>query len=105
MLLPVPFKMLRIRTEAGVFVEVQRLLVKKRKPGYKVFTAEDLKAKGYPGSASGEIYAIFVVATDSVFAGQKWDGRKLQEVMTAFESRRKYRELKALKFLSALPES
>ena len=105
MLLPVPFKMLRIRTEAGVFVEVQRLLVKKRKPGYKVFTAEDLKAKGYPGSASGEIYAIFEVATDSVFAGQKWDGRKLQEVITAFESRRKYRELKALKFLSALPES
>jgi len=30
MLFPVPFKMFRIRTEAGFFVEVQRLLVKKR---------------------------------------------------------------------------
>ena len=79
------------------------LALKERKPGYKVFTAEDLKAKGYPGSASGDIYAIFEVAPDPVFDGQQWDGRKLQEVMTAFESRRKYRELKALKFLSALP--
>ena len=79
------------------------LALKEQKPGYKVFTAEDLTAKGYPGSASGEIYAIFDVAPDPVFDGQKWDGRKLQEVMTRFESRRKYREMKALKFLSALP--
>ena len=27
---PMPLEMLRIRTEAGIFVEVQRLLVKKR---------------------------------------------------------------------------
>ena len=79
------------------------LALKERKPGYKVFTAEDLQAKSYPGSASGNIYAIFEVVPDPLFATQKWDGRKLQEVMTAFESRRKYRELKALKFLSALP--
>ena len=79
------------------------LALKERKPGYKVFTAEDLQAKSYPGSASGNIYAISEVVPDPLFATQKWDGRKLQEVMTAFESRRKYRELKALKFLSALP--
>jgi predicted component of viral defense system (DUF524 family) len=79
------------------------LALKERKPGYKVFTAEDLKAKGYPGSAGGDIYAIFDVEPDPIFDGQKWDGRKLQEVMTAFESRRKYREVKALGSLSALP--
>ena len=79
------------------------LALKERKPGYKVFTAEDLKAKGYPGSAGGDIYAIFEVAPDPVFGGKKWDGRKLQEVMTQFESRRKYREVKALGSLSALP--
>jgi predicted component of viral defense system (DUF524 family) len=79
------------------------LALKGRNPGYKVFTAEDLKSKGYPGSASGDIYAIFEVVPDPVFNDQKWDGRKLQEVMTAFESRRKYRELKALGRLSALP--
>jgi predicted component of viral defense system (DUF524 family) len=79
------------------------LALKERMPGYKIFTAEDLKAKGYPGLASGDIYAIFEVASDSVFDGQKWDGRKLQGVMTAFESRRKYREVKALGSLSALP--
>lgn len=77
--------------------------LKEQKPGYKVFTAEDLKANGYPGSASGDIYAVFEVAPDSVFDGRKWDGRKLQAVMTAFESRRKYREVKALGSLSALP--
>lgn len=79
------------------------LALNERKPGYKVFTAEDLKSKGYPGSASGDIYAIFEIAPDRVFDGQKWDGRKLQKVMTAFESRRKYREVKALGSLSALP--
>jgi predicted component of viral defense system (DUF524 family) len=79
------------------------LALKERKPGYKVFTAEYLKAKGYPGSAGGDIYAIFEVMPDPVFDGQKWDGRKLQEVMTAFESRRKYRELRALGSISALP--
>jgi predicted component of viral defense system (DUF524 family) len=79
------------------------LALKERKPGYKVFTAQDLKAKGYPGSASGDIYAIFEVAPDPVFDGQKWDGRKLQQVMTEFESRRKYREVRALGSLSALP--
>jgi hypothetical protein len=65
--------------------------------------ASDLKAKGYPSSAGGDIYAIFEAAPDPVFDGQRWDGRKLQEVMTAFESRRKYREVKALGRLSALP--
>ena len=79
------------------------LALKERKPGYKVFTAEDLKAKGYPGSASGDIYAIFEVAPDPVFDGQKWDGRKLQEVMTEFESRRKYREFSSLGRSSAIP--
>ena len=79
------------------------LALKDRKPGYKVFTADDLKAKGFPGSARGEIYAIFEVAPDPVFNGQKWDGRKLQEVMTQFEARRNYRKMKALKSLSALP--
>jgi predicted component of viral defense system (DUF524 family) len=79
------------------------LALKESEPGYKVFTAEDLKAKGYPGSARGDIYAIFEVAPDPVFDGQKWEGRKLQEVMTAFESRRKYRKLKALGSHSALP--
>lgn len=79
------------------------LALRERKPGYKVFTVEDLKVRGYPGSASGDIYAIFEVTPDPVFEGQKWDGRKLQEVMTAFESRRKYREVKALGSLSALP--
>ena len=79
------------------------LSLKEGEPGYKVFTADDLKAKGYPGSASGDIYAVFEVAPDPIFNDRQWDGRKLQEVMTAFESRRKYRKLKALGSLSALP--
>lgn len=79
------------------------LALKELVPGYKVFTADDLKAKGFPGSTSGDIYAIFEVVPDRLFAEQEWDGRKLQEVMTAFESRRKYRELKALGSQSAFP--
>lgn len=79
------------------------LALKERKPGYKVFTAEDLKTNGYPGSARGDIYAIFEVMPDHAFDDLKWDGRKLQEVMVAFESRRRYREVKALGSISALP--
>ena len=84
-------------------VAVGLLALKGREPGYRVFTAEDLKAKGYPGSASGNIYAIFEVASDKVFDGQKWDGLRLQQVMTEFESRRHDQEVKALGSLSALP--
>ena len=79
------------------------LALKERKPGYKVFTAGDLKANGYPGSASGDIYAIFEVAPDPVFRHQPWDGRKLQEVMAEFESRRGYRRVKTLHRRSADP--
>jgi predicted component of viral defense system (DUF524 family) len=79
------------------------LALKERKPGYKVFTAEDLKAHGYPGSASGEIYAIFEVMADPAFNGQCWDGIKLQIVMKDFESRRKYREVGSLGRSSAIP--
>jgi predicted component of viral defense system (DUF524 family) len=75
----------------------------KLKPGYKVFTAEDLKERSYPGSASGNIYAIFDVMPDPVFDGQKWNGRKLQEVMTEFESCRNHRRVRALGSRSALP--
>jgi predicted component of viral defense system (DUF524 family) len=78
------------------------LALKERKPGYKVFTAENLKAKGYPGSASGDIYAIFEVEPDPTFKEQRWDGVKLQSVMKAFESRRKYREFSSLGRSSAI---
>ncbi len=79
------------------------LALKERKPGYKVFTAEDLKAKDYPGSAGGDIYAIFEVEADPVFAAQRWDGGKLQSVMKEFESRRNYREVGNLGRSSAIP--
>lgn len=79
------------------------LQLKERVPGYKVFSAEDLKAKGYPGSAGGEIYAVFEVVPDPVFDGQCWNGAELQAVMKAFESRRRYREIAALGRNSALP--
>ena len=68
-----------------------------------LFTAEDLKAKGYPGSASGDIYAIFEVEADSIFREQRWDGVKLQSVLKDFESRRKYREVGNLGRSSAIP--
>jgi predicted component of viral defense system (DUF524 family) len=79
------------------------LALKERKPGYKVFTAEDLRAKGYPGPATGEIYAIFEVEADPTFGAQRWDGVKLQRVMKEFEARRKYREVGNLGRSSAIP--
>jgi hypothetical protein len=79
------------------------LVLKELKPGYKVFTAEGLQARGYPGSAGGDIYAVFEVEADPAFKGQQWDGSKLLEVMTRFESRRSYREVKSLGRSSPIP--
>jgi hypothetical protein len=56
-------------------------LKRRKKKSWKLIPAEDLKARGYPGAASGDIDDIFEVESDMVFDGQKWDGRKLQEIM------------------------
>ncbi len=79
------------------------LALKERRAGYKVFTADDLKTKGYPGFAGGDIYGIFEVEPDPDFKGQRWDGVKLQSVMKDFESRRKYRAIGNLGHSSAIP--
>jgi predicted component of viral defense system (DUF524 family) len=95
------------------------LKLKRKKPGYKIFTAHDLKVKGYPcaaveniyavfpkrfpGSPDGDIYAIFEVEPDPVFIAQRWDGSKLKSGIKAFESRRKYREFSRLGRSSAIP--
>lgn len=70
--------------------------------GYKVFTAEELINRGYPGP-TGEIYAVFEVEKDPAYSGQEWDGAKLQEVLRAYESRRTYRAVNSLRRASALP--
>lgn len=57
-------------------------------PGYKVFTAGDLKRSGYPGSAEGEIYAVFQVTEDPLYKNQEWDGAKLMKVLTEYEARK-----------------
>ncbi|MBB5032126.1 DUF2357 domain-containing protein [Prosthecobacter vanneervenii] len=68
------------------------LRLKDSKPGYRVFTANDLKGSGYPGAASGEIYAIFEVEPDHAFDGKKWDGVELGKKLEDYEARRSYRK-------------
>jgi predicted component of viral defense system (DUF524 family) len=57
-------------------------------PGYKIFTADDLNRAGYPGGASGEIYAVFKVEEDPRYREQKWDGAKMMAILAEFEARR-----------------
>jgi len=66
------------------------------KPGYKVFTASDLIASGYPGAAAGEIYAVFEVEPDPAYAGRKWDEAEVTKQIKKFESRRSYRQVNTL---------
>ena len=87
----------------GGLVEPGLLRLKEKTPGYKVFTASDLKKTGYPGAAVGEIYAVFEVEPDTAYAGRKWDEAKLMEVLKAFESRRTYRQVDTLHRRSADP--
>jgi predicted component of viral defense system (DUF524 family) len=69
-------------------------LFKLKTPGYKVYTAEDLKNSEYPGRTGGEIYAVFEVVPDESYSGREWDGKEVVKVLKAFESRRSYRETK-----------
>jgi len=68
-------------------------LFKLKTPGYKVYTAEDLKASGYPGRAKGEIYAVFEVVPDDAYTGRNWRGKEVVKVLKAFEERRSYRNV------------
>jgi hypothetical protein len=74
-----------------------------RTPGYRVFTAGDLRNNGYPGTAGGEIYAVFEVSEDSAYAGLEWNGAVLMRVITEFEARMKHRSLLTLGRTSPYP--
>ena len=76
--------------------EVAEGLFRLTKPGYKVYSASDLTAKGYPGAATGEIYAVFEVEPDNAYTGRKWDEVKVMNQIKAFESRRSYRQVTML---------
>lgn len=82
-----------LRTHGG---KVAAGLFRLTKPGYKVYSASDLTAKGYPGAAGGEIYAVFEVETDAAYAGRKWDEPEVTKQIKAFESRRTYRQVDTL---------
>lgn len=82
-----------LRTHGG---KVAEGLLRLTKPGYKVYSASDLTAKGYPGAAGGEIYAVFEVEPDAAYAGRKWDELEVTNQIKAFESRRSYRQVNKL---------
>lgn len=82
-----------LRTHGG---KVAEGLFRLTKPGYKVYSASDLTAKGYPGAAGGEIYAVFEVEPDAAYAGRKWDEPEVTNQIKAFESRRAYRQVDTL---------
>lgn len=82
-----------LRTHDG---KVTEGLFRLTKPGYRVYSASDLKARGYPGAAGGEIYAVFEVEPDAAYAGRKWDEPEVTKQIKAFESRRSYRQVKTL---------
>ncbi|MFB1486129.1 MAG: DUF2357 domain-containing protein [Thiocapsa sp. C3-sup] len=82
-----------LRTHSG---KVAPGLFRLTKPGYKVYSANDLTAKGYPGATGGEIYAVFEVEPDAAYAGRKWDEPEVTKQIKAFESRRSYRQVNTL---------
>ena len=82
-----------LRSHRGVVAEG---LFRLTKPGYKVYSASDLIAKGYPGAAGGEIYAVFEVEPDAAYAGRQWDEPEVTKQIKAFESRRHYRQVNTL---------
>lgn len=82
---------LLLRTHGGKVAD-GLFRLKDNKPGYKVYSASDLIKTGYPGTAGGEIYAVFEVEFDVAYSGRKWDGEELWNQIKIFESRRPYRK-------------
>ena len=72
--------------------ELKMMRLKEKMPGYKVFTASDLRQSGYPGAAEGEIYAVFEVEQDPAFLDRQWNEATLLDLIEEFEARRSYRE-------------
>jgi predicted component of viral defense system (DUF524 family) len=72
-----------LRTHGGVVADG---LLRLKIPGYKVFTANDLMTKGYPGTAGGEIYAVFEVEPDLVYEGMQWNGDVVWNQIQLFEA-------------------
>lgn len=91
---------LLLRTHRGVVVPG---LFRLRTPGYRVFTADDLRSSGYPGTAGGEIYAVFEVNEDPGYAGIEWDGSVLMRVLAEFEARMKHKAPAPLGHTSPYP--
>ena len=89
-----------LRTYRGV---VAPGLLRLRTPGYRVFTANDLRNSDYPGTAGGEIYAVFQVGEDSAFAGREWNGAVMMGVLERFEARMRHRPAVSLGRTSPYP--
>jgi predicted component of viral defense system (DUF524 family) len=66
--------------------------LKLNEPGYKIYSAKDLIKSGYPGTAGGEIYAVFKIEPDVAYAGRTWDENEITKQIKIFESRRPYRQ-------------
>jgi hypothetical protein len=89
-----------LRTHGGIVVPgLFRLQV----PGYRVFTAGDLRDRGYPGTAGGDIYAVFEVSEDPDYAGFEWSGEVLKDVLAGFEARMRQKAPAPLGYTSAFP--
>ncbi|CAG0983874.1 hypothetical protein ANRL4_02043 [Anaerolineae bacterium] len=74
-----------------------------RTPGYMVYTSEEIKGQGYPGPASGEIYASFDVEEDPAWSATSWDPDSLIKAISGFEERVRHRVIKNIGRDSALP--
>ena len=65
-------------------------LWKLTKPGFKVYTAEELRDTGYPEPTNSEIYAVFKVEIDTGWEGIKWSDKKsIKEAIELFEAEKK----------------
>ena len=66
-------------------------VIREQVSGYTIPNTPSPLEEGYPGSAKGEIYAVFEVERDDAYAGREWDREKLMDEIEAFEKRRNYR--------------
>ena len=67
---------LLLRASSGELIN-GLLTLKGRKPLYKVYSIEELRAMGYPDVEQGGVYAVLQVEADPAFREQPWDAAKI----------------------------
>jgi hypothetical protein len=74
-----------------------------RKPGYRIFSDNDVRALGYPLAQSNNVYAVFDLEVDQGFISFRWTSKNLFRAIKQFEKMERFKIAKNIGRQSNFP--